>query len=104
MTDDFSELINNASCYYINSENSIYAFRNSVRYRYAKLGAKWYLAETSNYYSISDSYNCRSYDDIVAINSKAEFEPIFVFIALICVVFTYWLWFNVFKRITKWKL
>ena len=104
MKDDFSELINNASCYYISSENSLYAFRNSLRYRYAKLGAKWYLAEVSNYNIINSGYNCRSYDDIVNINSNVAFEPIFVFIALICVIFTYWLWFNVFKRITKWKL
>lgn len=104
MTDDVSEIIDNATCYYISSENSIYAFRNNARYSYKKLGAKWYHTETTNYNYISDSYNCRSYDDIASINSNVEFEPIFTFIALICVVFVYWLWFNIFKRITKWKL
>lgn len=104
MKDDFSELIDNASCYYISSESSIYAFRGNVRYRYTKLGAKWLYTEASSYNTFNSGYNCRSYDDIVSINSNVGFEPIYVFIALICVVFTYWLWFNIFKRITKWKL
>lgn len=104
MTDDFTELITNASCYAINSENTIYAYRNNARYSYTRVGAKWWLRQTDNYNTIPSYYNCYSYDDIVGINSKPEFEPIFGLISLGLVILVYLLWFNIFKRITRWKL
>lgn len=104
MKDDFSEIVDNASCYTIASESGLYAYRNNVRYSYTKLGTKWWLRQTDNYNNVPVNSTCYSYNDIIAINSKPEFEPIFVFMALVLVVFVYWLWFNIFKRITKWKL
>lgn len=104
MKDDFSEVITNASCYAINSENTLYAYRNNVRYSYTRVGAKWWLRQTDNYSNIPNTYSCYNFDTISSINSKPEFEPIFGAISLGLVILVYLLWFNIFKRITKWKV
>ena len=104
MKDDFSRVTANAECYVFNSESVLYAYRNNVRYSYTKLGSKWWLRQMDNYTSIPNNYNCYTYDDISSLNSKPEFEPIFVAIAFALVVFVYLLWFMIFKRITRWKV
>ena len=104
MKDDFSEVVTNATCYVLYSETVIYAYRNNVRYTYTKVGSKWWLRQQDNYSTIGNNYNCYSYDVISTINSKPEFEPIFLAIAFALVVFVYLLWFMIFKRITRWKV
>lgn len=103
MKDDTSEIISNASCYQINSDTSIYAYRSNVRYSYVRIGSEWKNTAQQQYTNIGNNVICYNFSDIVALNSHQVFEPIYVTIAFICVVFVWFLWFVVFRRITKWK-
>lgn len=104
MKDDLSDVVSGASCYTINNDYSIYAYKSNVRYTYIRIGSKWYNSAQQQYVNMPSNLTCISYADISAINSHQVFEPIYITIALICVVFVWLLWFNVFKRITRWKL
>lgn len=89
MNDDFSELETGSSCYAISSATSIYSYKNNTRSTYTQIGGKWLKTQQSTYNTIPTSSICFSYADITAINSKAEYAPIYEFIAfclLLCSV------------------
>lgn len=104
MKDDTTSIINNAQCYVINNSSSVYAYRSNVRYTYTLIGSKWYNTAQQQYANFPTNTICFPYSDIAVINSHQVFEPIYVCIAFIFVVFVWLLWFNVFKRLTRWKL
>ena len=89
MTDDFSELPTNASCYSISSATSIYTYRNNTRDTYTKLGAKWYKTASQTYTNLPSSSVCFSYSDITQINSNAEFYPLYYTIGFLLAVFAF---------------
>lgn len=104
MKDDFSELETGASCYVLNSTTSIYSYKGGVRSSYVQVGGKWYKTAQTDYYSIPTASTCFSYSDITAINSKAEFAPIYEFIALILAVFVWWFVFKLVSRLFRWRV
>ena len=79
--DDVSEIITNATCYVINNQNSIYAYRNNTRSNYTQIGGKWFKTSEQTYTSIPTNNVCYSYSDIKELKSNAAFEPIFYAIA-----------------------
>ena len=101
MTDDFSELSNNASCYTINSSTSIYAYRNNVRDTYTKLGAKWFKTSTQTYTNFPSNSVCFSYSDITQINSNVEFYPIYYTIGFLLAVFAFRFIWRIIRPIFK---
>lgn len=103
MTDDTTGIINNASCYQISNESSIYAYRNNVRYSYVRIGSKWQNTGQQQYNSVPNGVVCYNFSDIASLNSYHVFEPIYIVFALLCVIFVWILWFSIFRRITKWK-
>lgn len=104
MKDDFSELEKGASCYVLNSATSIYSYKGGVRTSYIQVGGKWYKAAQNAYSGIPSNSLCYSYNDITAINSKAEFAPIYEFIALILAVFVWWFVFKLVSRLFRWRV
>lgn len=104
MKDDFSELEKGATCYVLNSATSIYSYKNGVRSSYVQVGGKWYKTAQSDYYSIPTTSVCFSYNDITAINSKAEFAPFYEFIAIILAVFVWWFVFKLVSRLFRWRV
>ena len=101
MTDDFSELPNNATCYTINSTTSIYTYRNNVRDTYTKMGDKWLKTATQNYTNLPSNSVCFSYSDITAINSNAEFYPIYYTIGFLMAVFAFRFIWRVIRPLFK---
>lgn len=79
--DDVSEIISNASCYVINNQNSIYAYRNNTRSNYTQIGGKWFKTSEQTYTSIPTNTVCYSYSDLKELKTNAAFEPIFYMIA-----------------------
>lgn len=104
MKDDFSELETGATCYVLNSSTSIYSYKSGVRSSYIQVGGKWYKTAQTDYYSVPASSVCYSYSDITAINSKAEFFPIYEFIAIIIAVFVWWFVFKLVSRLFRWRV
>lgn len=104
MTDDITEIVTDASCYTINNATTIYSYGDSVRYTYTQIGGKWYKTGQNSYNSISSNYVCYSYDDIAALSSKSEFEPIFTAIALGLVIVTVMLFWATIRKITIWRI
>lgn len=103
MSDDISEIPNNASCYTINSQSSIYIYRSNTRDTYTQIGGKWFKTATSNYTNIPTNTVCRSYSDIESLNSNAAWYPTYQIIAFGLAVFV---WFFVYKLVSKfirWK-
>lgn len=104
MKDDFSELETGASCYVLNSSTSIYSYKSGVRSSYQQVGGKWYKTAQNAYSSVPSTSICFSYSDITAINSKAEFAPIYEFIAFILAVFVWWFVFKLVSRLFRWRV
>lgn len=104
MKDDFSELETGASCYVLNSSTTIYSYKGGVRSSYVQVGGKWYKTAQSAYSSVPNSSICFSYSDITAINSKAEYFPIYEFIAIILAVFVWWFVFKLVSRLFRWRV
>lgn len=104
MKDNFTELETGASCYVLNSSTSIYSYKNGVRSSYVQVGGKWYKTAQNAYSGLPSSSVCYSYNDITAINSKAEYFPIYEFIAIILAVFVWWFVFKLVSRLFRWRV
>ena len=104
MKDDLSNVITDASCYTISNDYSIYAYKSNMRYTYVRVGSKWYNTGTQQYTNLPVNSTCYNFSDISTINSYHVWEPIYITLALVFVVFVWLLWFSVFKRITRWKV
>lgn len=101
MTDDFSELPNNATCYVVSNSTSIYTYRYNVRDTYTKMGAKWYKTATQNYTNLPTNSVCFAYSDIVQINSHVEFYPIYYTIGFLLAVFAFRFIWRVIRPLFK---
>lgn len=97
MTDDISEIISNASCYVINNQNSIYAYRNNTRTTYTQIGGKWFKSSEQTYTNIPTNTVCYSYSDIEELNTNASFEPIFYFLSFCMVFLVIYLFFKLIR-------
>lgn len=97
MVDDFSELINNASCYVINNSSSIYAYRNNIRSNYTQIGGKWFKTSEQTYTNLPTNSVCYSYTDITGIKSFAVYEPILSFISFCLVGLVIYLFFKLIR-------
>lgn len=104
MKDDTTEIINNATCYTINSATSIYAYRNNVRNTYTQIGGKWYQTATITYTNIPSSSYCVSYSNITNLNSNAAFEPIFVFIGFCLAIFVWKFVYFLWSRLVRYRI
>lgn len=101
MHDDFSNVPSNASCYTLNSQISLYVYRNNVRDTYTQIGGKWFKTATTTYTSVPTNAVCWSYSDLSTLNSNAAFEPIYELIALILALLVWFviakIWSNLFR-------
>lgn len=97
MKDDVSEIISNASCYVINNQNSIYAYRNNTRSNYTQIGGRWLKTSEQNYTNIPTNTVCYSYNDIKELNSFAVYEPILNFISFCLVFLVIYLFFRLIR-------
>ena len=104
MTDDFSEIDQNATCYTLNSATSIYSYGDYIRYSYTQIGGKWYKTGQTSYVNLPVNTLCRTYDDITAISSKAEFAPVYAGFAFALVFVTLGLFWATIRKITIWKI
>lgn len=105
MTDDFSDVIQNASCYTINNSTSIYAYRNNTRYSYSQISGKWYLSSQATYTSIPTSSYCYTFNDLSSINSYSYMFPVYAFIAFCLAVFVFIFAYKVFwENLVKWRV
>lgn len=104
MKDDISEVINNASCYTINSQTSLYSYRNNVRSTYTQIGGKWYKTAESSYTSLPSNAYCVPYSTVSDLNSNAAFEPIFVFIAFCLAIFVWRFVYFIWSRLVRYRI
>lgn len=104
MTDDFSELVKGASCYVISSSTGIYAYKGGVRSSYSQIGGKWFKTAENAYSGLPTNSVCYTYGDITKLNSKAEYFPIFEFIALCLAVFVWFFAFRLISRLIRWRV
>lgn len=105
MTDDFSELETNASCYTINSTTSIYAYRSNIRSSYTQIGGKWFKSAQTSYTSVPTNSVCYSYSDITELSSNAVYYPFLVAIAFSLAVFVFMFAFKVFwDNLVRWRI
>lgn len=100
MTDDISE-IPTTGCNYISSPTVIYNYNNNQRRTYKQIGGKWFYTDISSYNTLPSSAIC---SDISNISSNSVYLPIYYFIAFCLVAVTILLWFNVFRRVIRWRL
>ena len=103
MTDDFTNLETGSSCYVLNNATSIYSYKGGTRKTYVQIGGKWFLSAQTTYYSVPDNAVCWSYSDISALNSNAEFYPLFMMCAFMLAVFVWYVVFKLITRLIKWK-
>lgn len=103
MKDDFSNVPTGASCYSFNSATSLYVYRNNTRDTYTQIGGKWYKTASSSYTNVPTNTVCWSYSDVIAINSKAEFFPIYEFIAILLALFVWFFVYKLISRLIKWR-
>lgn len=92
MSDDVSA-IPTTGCNVVSNSTTIYNYNSNIRKTYVQIGGKWFYTQSSTYSSIPTGYQCI---DISTINSKAEFYPIFIFLAFCLAVFV---WIFVWKLI-----
>lgn len=104
MTDDFSELENGAACYVLINSTTIYAYKNGTRSSYNQVGGKWYKTAAQSYTNIPSNTVCWNYADITTLNSRAEYFPIYAFIALVMAIFVWYFVFRLISRLIKWKI
>lgn len=102
INDNVSEIIDNASCYTINSPTSIYSYSGNIRRTYTLMGGSWYQTAQSNYNTIPSGAYCVSYSTIQNIASYEYMSPVYSFMALIVslfiLLFAFWLLFRSFVR------
>ena len=108
MQDDTSDIITNAQCYAFNSATTLYSYGSGTRTTYTQIGGKWYKTATNNYNSIPVGSQCYTFADITELNSKAEYAPIYEFIAFCLVLVCFWLFlkfvFRMFKGLYERKI
>lgn len=104
MTDDFTNLETGASCYVLNNTTSIYAYKNNTRSTYYQVGGKWYKTAAQTYTSVPSNTVCWSYADITALNSNAQFYPIYAYIALVMSIFVWFVVFRLITRLVRWRI
>lgn len=104
MKDDISEVINNASCYTINSQTSLYSYRNNVRSTYTQIGGKWYKTAESSYTSLPVNAYCVPYSTVSDLNSNAAFEPFYLFIAFCLAVFVWRFVYFIWSRLVRYRI
>lgn len=103
MSDDFTELPTNATCYTVNSATTIYSYSNNIRDTFTQIGGKWYKTATTNYSNIPTNSVCWPYADITKLDSRAEFYPIYAAIAFVMAVFVWFVVFKLISRLIKWR-
>ena len=101
MHDDISDIITTAQCYAFSGATTLYSYSNSTRTTYTQIGGKWYKTATSNYNTIPSGSQCYTYAELEAINSKAEYAPIYEFIAFSLVCVCFWLFLKFVYRIFR---
>lgn len=92
MSDDVSA-IPTTGCNVVNNSTTIYNYTSNTRKTYVQIGGKWFYTQSSSYTTIPSGYQCI---DISTVNSKAEFYPIFIFLAFCLALFV---WIFVWKLI-----
>lgn len=99
MKDDTSA-IPRTGCNILNNEYSVYNYTGNTRRDFVKIGGKWYHNRTQSYSYMPDysSYTCVDVGDF---NSNAQFEPIYLFIALSMAVFVWAVCFGLWKIIFR---
>lgn len=103
MQDDVSS-IPSTGCTTVNSSTVIYNYSNNVRRTYTQIGGKWYYTAQQSYTNIPSGAVCVSLDDY-SLSSKAEFEPIYLFMSLCIALFIIISCLLVmFGRFIKWRL
>lgn len=103
MTDDFSELENNATCYTINNSSSIYAYRNNVRTTYTEIGGRWFKSATQTYTSLPGNAVCIAYSDITKISTYSYMQPVFYAIAFILGILVWSICFWLWSKLIQWR-
>lgn len=104
MKDDFTNLETGSSCYVLNSQTSIYSYKNNVRTTYIQVGGKWYKQATTNYNTLPVNTVCWSYNDITSLNSNAAFEPLYLMIAFCLAIFVWWFVFRLVSKLFRWRV
>lgn len=80
--DDISEIEQNATCYTINSQTSIYSYRNNTRSTYTQIGSKWYKTAQTTYTTLPNNIVCVPYSTLSELASNAQLTPIYTFCGL----------------------
>lgn len=104
MKDDFSEVINNASCYTLNSATSLYAYSNNIRHTYTQIGGKWYKTAETTYTNLPYNAYCLSYSSVTDLNSNAAFEPIFIFIGFVLAIFVWFIIYRLWSVLVRYRI
>lgn len=103
MYDDVSA-IPSTGCTTINSSTSIYNYSNNVRRTYTQIGGKWYYTANQTYNTLPSNAVCVDLTDYL-LSSNSQFEPIYMFMALIVAIFVIVsCLFVMFGRFIKWRL
>lgn len=85
MSDDVSA-IPTTGCNVVTNSTTIYNYSSNTRKTYVQIGGKWFYTQSTNYSSMPTGYQCV---DVSSLNSKAEFYPIFVFLAFCLAIFVW---------------
>lgn len=103
MKDDVS-MVRSGGCNVLSSSDTLINYNGNSRFTYHLNGGKWYLYRTEyNYnnqpYDIS-TYHCLTIDQL---NSNAQFEPLFYFVAFILFMVGAGLFFKLVRRLFLWR-
>lgn len=104
MTDDISEIETGASCYVLNNATTIYSYKSNTRKTYIQIGGKWYQNAQTTYTNIPSGTYCVNYSFLQELNSKAEYFPIYEFIALVMAVFVWFMVWFLLRKVVKWRI
>lgn len=100
MHDDVSS-IPNTGCNVLSNDSVVYNYHNNVRKTYIKVGSTWYYTSTSNFNSFPAGYQCV---DVSTFNSRAEFYPIYIFLAFILAIFVWFFVWRLIKPLIRWRI
>lgn len=100
MIDDFSN-IPTSGCNVLNSPTTIYNYNNGQRRTYYQVGGKWYFSSLSTYSTMPSGAQCLNSLDL---SSKAEFYPVYIFIAFMLALSVWALWWFIWRRWFKWRI
>lgn len=103
MVDDTSQVVQNAECYTINSATSLYSYSNRVRSTYTQIGGKWYKSAESTYITIPTGAYCVDFDTVATLSSNSQYYPIYLMIAFMLAVFTWFFAWSLFRRLFRWR-